>query len=99
MMSQNQIFGKITCAVLTGALWLLAGQGVAQELNQALQPGGVAVIRGIVDGDTVTMQDAISGTTQIRLVGIQAPKLQCQQTRLHHVSRHPADQADDGAID
>ena len=75
MMSQNQIFGKITCAVLTGALWLLAGQGVAQELNQALQPGRVAVTRGIVDGDPVPMQEAISGATQIRLVGIQAPKL------------------------
>ena len=74
-MSQNQIFGKITAAVLAGALWLLGGAGLAQEPDKTLAPGGVAVIRGIVDGDTVTMEEAISGAIEIRLVGIQAPKL------------------------
>jgi micrococcal nuclease len=71
MMSQNQILGKIGGTVLIAALWLVGAQGIAAEL----QPGGMAVIRGIVDGDTVTMEEAISGAIEIRLVGIQAPKL------------------------
>ncbi len=78
-MSQNQIFwniaGRLAGAVLAVALWLSAGHGVAQEPGEPLQPGGVAIVRGIVDGDTVTMQEAISGAIEIRLVGIQAPKL------------------------
>ena len=83
MMSQNQILGRVAGAVLAGALWLSAGHGVAQQPDKALQPGGVAIVRGIVDGDTVTMEEAISGAIEIRLVGIQAPKLPLGRRGFH----------------
>lgn len=45
---------------------LLAARGAG-----ALEPGGTARIRSVVDGDTVVLDDA----AEVRLVGIQAPKL------------------------
>ena len=36
---------------------------------------GRAVVSDVVDGDTVRLESAIDGVTQVRLVGIQAPKL------------------------
>lgn len=42
---------------------------------QPLQPGGSARVSHVVDGDTVILDDAIEGSRQVRLVGIQAPKL------------------------
>ena len=41
----------------------------------ALDDGGRAVVSEVVDGDTVRLESAIAGATQVRLVGIQAPKL------------------------
>ena len=75
MRSQNQILfrgarrlaGILACVIGISAA---AGPSSAQELR----PGGFAVVRGIVNGDTVTMGEAIAGATEIRLVGIQAPK-------------------------
>ena len=40
-----------------------------------LEDGGRAVVNDVVDGDTVRLESAIDGVTQVRLVGIQAPKL------------------------
>ena len=40
-----------------------------------LEDGGRAVVSDVVDGDTVRLESAINGVTQVRLVGIQAPKL------------------------
>jgi micrococcal nuclease len=77
MLSQNQILAtnarRLAGAVLASAIGICAaaGPGMAAQL----QDGGSAVVRGIVDGDTVTLGTAISGATEIRLVGIQAPKL------------------------
>jgi|TARA_B100000315_G_scaffold206117_1_gene200373 endonuclease YncB( thermonuclease family) len=50
------------------AAWLPAA---AREL----EPGQLALVSGVIDGDTVSLAEAISGATEIRLVGIQAPKL------------------------
>ena len=80
MMSQNQILSRYArrlAGVLACAIGISAAtvQGIAQELGNELRPGGSAVVRGIVDGDTVSLGEAISGATEIRLVGIQAPKL------------------------
>ena len=40
-----------------------------------LRPGGSALVSEIVDGDTVILDRPLDGATQVRLVGIQAPKL------------------------
>ena len=40
-----------------------------------LEPGGSAVVAEVVDGDTVVLEGAIDGARDVRLVGIQAPKL------------------------
>ncbi len=41
----------------------------------ALERGPSARVVGVTDGDTVTIADPIDGAREIRLVGIQAPKL------------------------
>ena len=38
-------------------------------------PGPTATIASVVDGDTVVLKTPVLGASQIRLVGIQAPKL------------------------
>ncbi len=43
--------------------------------EEALRPGGEALVKAVVDGDTVLLESAVMGAQQIRLVGIQAPKL------------------------
>ena len=43
--------------------------------EEALRPGGEALVKAVVDGDTVVLETAVMGARQIRLVGIQAPKL------------------------
>lgn len=53
-------------------LWLVAGP--AQALD-GLTPGPEAVVKEVVDGDTVILATAIDGADQVRLTGIQAPKL------------------------
>ncbi len=40
-----------------------------------LTAGPTVRIIGVIDGDTVLLQDAIDGVSEVRLVGIQAPKL------------------------
>ncbi|MSO91812.1 MAG: thermonuclease family protein [Rhodospirillales bacterium] len=40
-----------------------------------LEIGGSAIVKEIVDGDTVVLDPAVDGRTVVRLVGIQAPKL------------------------
>lgn len=42
---------------------------------EGLRPGGEAKVVSVVDGDTVVLDRAIDGATQVRLTGIQAPKL------------------------
>ncbi|NQV46758.1 MAG: thermonuclease family protein [Rhodospirillaceae bacterium] len=41
----------------------------------ALEDGGRAIVAEVVDGDTVILEPVIDGPSQVRLVGIQAPKL------------------------
>jgi endonuclease YncB( thermonuclease family) len=40
-----------------------------------LEPGELVLVGGVIDGDTVSLAEAVLGATEIRLVGIQAPKL------------------------
>jgi micrococcal nuclease len=58
-------------AGLAALVFLLAGAALAAGLPQLIEDGGTAKISGIVDGDTVTLDDG----RELRLVGIQAPKL------------------------
>ena len=59
-------------AVLSPAAPAFAAGGLE---DGGLEDGGRAVVREVVDGDTVRLESAIAGATQVRLVGIQAPKL------------------------
>lgn len=52
-------------------LFPVLGQADAGQLV----PGGRATVTTVVDGDTVLLDTAIDGSREVRLVGIQAPKL------------------------
>ena len=67
MTSRRHAFAALFLAVL-----LPVAPGLAAE---GLEDGGRAVVSEVVDGDTVRLDRAIAGATQVRLVGIQAPKL------------------------
>lgn len=62
-------FGRIVSFFLT--LFLV----VAPVKAKALQQGGSATVIKVVDGDTVILGSRIEGSSRLRLVGIQAPKL------------------------
>ncbi|MCH6590875.1 MAG: thermonuclease family protein [Proteobacteria bacterium] len=60
--------------------WLLlfllsAGPAAAAPAATALEAGESAGVARVVDGDTVVLDRAIGTATEVRLVGIQAPKL------------------------
>jgi endonuclease YncB( thermonuclease family) len=55
-------------------LLLLAAASPALA-KEAFRPGGEALVNAVVDGDTVVLESAVMGANQVRLVGIQAPKL------------------------
>src|SRR5262245_28812280 len=50
---------------------LIAAAAPIRSLPAGLEPGGSATVSAVVDGDTVVLEDG----RQVRLVGIQAPKL------------------------
>ncbi|MDA1091361.1 MAG: thermonuclease family protein [Proteobacteria bacterium] len=55
---------------------LIVVPATAKALPDGLKPGPADVlVAGVVDGDTVVLKTPMMGATQIRLVGIQAPKL------------------------
>ncbi len=54
---------------------LSAGQAGAAPAAAGLEAGERAGVARVVDGDTVVLDRAIGTATQVRLVGIQAPKL------------------------
>ena len=58
--------------VLLLLLLAAASPALAEE---AFRPGGEALVNAVVDGDTVVLESAVMGANQVRLVGIQAPKL------------------------
>lgn len=49
--------------------------GVAQATAGPIVEGGKATVTAVVDGDTVLLDSVIDGSKEVRLVGIQAPKL------------------------
>ncbi|NQV54700.1 MAG: thermonuclease family protein [Rhodospirillales bacterium] len=63
-------------AALLLSLVIAAGAADAAEngLN-GLTRGAAATVAGIVDGDTLVLGKTIDGASEVRLVGIQAPKL------------------------
>lgn len=68
-------FSIFPFAALWTVLWLVpagVGSGAAAA---ALESGGTARVSGIVDGDTLVLESPVLGADQVRLVGIQAPKL------------------------
>jgi len=58
-------------------LWAGAAEAVETyaQARAQLDAGPAATVRAVVDGDTVILDPAPDGAAQVRLVGIQAPKL------------------------
>ena len=54
---------------------LAAAVPAANAQEGSLRQGPAAIVAAVVDGDTVVLKNSIDGATQVRLVGIQAPKL------------------------
>jgi micrococcal nuclease len=48
--------------------------------DTSLSPGASAVVAEVIDGDTVILDRAVDGARQVRLVGLQAPKLPLGRT-------------------
>ena len=66
----------MTARLLATLLFVICLGLPAQGLGQSdLMPGPTATIASVVDGDTVVLKTPVLGASQIRLVGIQAPKL------------------------
>ena len=70
---------------MTATLWISAQRGlfiallllpvIGTAAAVALMEGETAIVRSIVDGDTVVLESPVNGTIEVRLVGLQAPKL------------------------
>ncbi len=54
---------------------LIVPPAAAQGFPDGLEQGPEAVVASVVDGDTVVLKIPIEGAAQVRLVGLQAPKL------------------------
>ena len=54
---------------------LVAMPAAARGLPDGLEPGAEALVASVVDDDTVVLEAPIDGSSQVRLVGLQAPKL------------------------
>ncbi len=56
-------------------LGVIASRAVMADARASLSAGPVARVVEVVDGDTVVLDAMVEGASQVRLVGIQAPKL------------------------
>ena len=54
---------------------LIVAPAASQGLPDGLQSGAEASVARVVDGDTVVLDPPVDGATQVRLVGLHAPKL------------------------
>lgn len=64
------------CSLFVALAVASAGQAAfAAEGGGGLVKGPVVTVKSVVDGDTLVINEAVDGASQIRLVGIQAPKL------------------------
>lgn len=65
--------------MLVGLILAAASQVWAEDTAQPgardLSPGGSAIVHEVIDGDTVILDREIAGSREVRLVGLQAPKL------------------------
>jgi micrococcal nuclease len=58
--------------------WKKAGEGIIQRAYQSTKPAGKALVRQIIDGDTIVVQkegDPADQLVRVRLQGIDAPEL------------------------
>ena len=61
--------------VLSVVLLADGALGASKSSTRRLMSGGSVVVKEVIDGDTVRLTRPISASREIRLVGIQAPKL------------------------
>ncbi len=62
-------------AILLALVVFLAASGLAQAGTSGLTPCETRVVAEVVDGDTLVLDRPVDGARQVRLVGLQAPKL------------------------
>lgn len=65
---------SLTAGLMCFLFWAVLASAPAAALD-GLTAGEQAVVQSVVDGDTVVLDRDIAGATQVRLTGIQAPKL------------------------
>lgn len=68
----RSLFFLVFCAVLIDSVAVSAKKSSKNRLSV---DGGKIIVKEVVDGDTVSLKKQVFGARQIRLVGIQAPKL------------------------
>ncbi len=54
---------------------LAAAPAAPAGVPDSLSPGARAAVAAVIDGDTVVLAEPVDGASQVRLVGLQAPKL------------------------
>jgi micrococcal nuclease len=62
-------------AAVLAVLLLAAAPATAQSLPDGARVLGETTVASVVDGDTVVIDPPVGGADQVRLVGLQAPKL------------------------
>jgi len=67
--------GLIRLITVVAVFWFLTTGTKATEVRQLLRGGGTSIVKEVIDGDTAILDPPIDGAEQVRLVGIQAPKL------------------------
>jgi micrococcal nuclease len=70
------IFCLLLCIVWCGAFFMSAAVEAKKRSSvNRLVDGGKIIVKNVVDGDTVRLRKSVNTAREIRLVGIQAPKL------------------------
>ncbi len=74
--SQSKVFQQpSTILSVLLLVFLIVAPAAAQGLPDGLKPGPTVLVADVIDGDTVVLETPVMGAAQVRLVGIQAPKL------------------------
>lgn len=71
----QNVFAALVFGTIAGLVLACVPTLAKETAPQVLAPGGSATVISVVDGDTILLDRDIAGSHEVRLVGIQAPKL------------------------
>lgn len=73
---KRSVFRLLLCVVWCGALFnsVSVDAKIRSSVNRLVE-GGKIIVKDVIDGDTVRLKKPVNSSREIRLVGIQAPKL------------------------